>query len=128
MSVAVKNVQLSDNTTVNEGFSNGEKVWDTAKASSSTNNGKSREKRRPSQQNEVVSFEFEKCSLNFGIILDNKPSNRTSTKTKVALGNAQISKLLPNSPASLDGRLKVGDKLVEVNGRDLTKASLERAR
>lgn len=124
MSVAVKNVQLSDNTTVNEGLSNGDMVLDTAKATSSTNSGKIREKRRLSQPNQVLLLEFEKCSLNFGVILDNK----SSTKTKVSLGNAHISKLLPNSPAFLDGRLKVGDKLIEVNGRDLSKASLERAR
>jgi C-terminal processing protease CtpA/Prc len=85
--------------------------------------------RRPSQpQDEVLTLEFKKCFVNFGIVLDNKDSIEQSLRSKVMLGNAQISKILPNSPASMDNRLKIGDRMLEINGRDLTKASLERSR
>lgn len=127
MSAVSKNVHLSGNTTLEkDGLSKEEMVFDKAGI---TNTSKTREKpRRPSQPNEMLTLQFENCMLNFGVILDNKTSNKTSVKSKVALGNVQVSKILPKSPASLDNRLKVGDKLLEVNGRDLTKASLERSR
>lgn len=82
-------------------------------------------RRRPSRPNgEMFTLEFENCSSNFGISLDNK----TSERTKVSLGSVYISKISPNSPASLDNRLQVGDKVFEVNGKDISKASLERSR
>lgn len=85
--------------------------------------------RRPSQpQDEVLTLEFKKCSANFGIVLDYKDSIKPSLRSKVMLGNAQISKILPNSPAFMDKRLKLGDRILEINGRDLAKASLERSR
>jgi len=35
---------------------------------------------------------------------------------------------LPGSRAKEDGKLSVGDRVLEINGHDLAKASLERAR
>lgn len=85
--------------------------------------------KRPSQpKDEVLTLEFKKCSANFGIVLDYKDSIKSSLRSKVMLGNAQISKILPNSPALMDKRLKVGDRILEINGKDLAKASLERSR
>jgi len=91
---------------------------------------RTKDRRRPSQpQTEgIVILEFDKCSVNFGVVLDNKSSSKSSGRSKVTLGSAQISKILPNSPAFADNRLKVGDRILEVNGRDLMKASLERSR
>lgn len=72
-------------------------------------------------------FEFEKCSSNFGIFLNNKPSGK-QTRTRTILGNIRIVDITAGSPAEIDGRLQVEDKVVEINGHDLTKASIERAK
>jgi len=74
-----------------------------------------------------ISFEFEDCTGNFGVVLENKASGSDS-RARSALGNIRIADLLPGSRARDDGKLSVGDQVLEINGHDLTKASLERAR
>ena len=75
----------------------------------------------------IGSFEFEDCSGNFGLVLENKDSGSPS-RTRSALGNIRIAALSPGSRAKQDGKLAVGDRVLEINGHDLSKASLERAR
>lgn len=131
MSVDSKNVEYSANNGIADHvLQKAETAMETTPSTTNINNNDKLSKRqRPSQPaTELLTLEFKKCSLNFGVVLDNKTSNKTSGKAKVALGCAHIAKIIPKSPASIDSRLKIGDKLLEVNGRDLTKASLERAR
>ena len=75
----------------------------------------------------IRTFEFEKCSSNFGITLNNKLSGK-QPKTRTILGNIRIVDITAGSPAEIDGRLHVGDRLLEINGHDLGKASIERAK
>lgn len=76
---------------------------------------------------DIISFEFEDCTGNFGVVLENKASGSPS-RARSALGNIRIADLLPGSRAKDDGKLSVGDRVLEINGHDLSKASLERAR
>lgn len=76
---------------------------------------------------DISSFEFEDCTGNFGVVLENKAPGSPS-RARSALGNIRIADLLPGSRAKEDGKLSVGDRVLEINGRDLSKASLERAR
>lgn len=76
---------------------------------------------------DIKSFEFDDCSANFGVVLENKDPGSPS-RTRSALGNIRIADLSPGSRAKQDGRLSVGDRVLEINGHDLSKASLERAR
>lgn len=76
---------------------------------------------------DIRSFEFDECSGNFGVVLENKDPGSPS-RARTALGNIRIADLLPGSRAKQDGLLEVGDRVLEINGRDLSKASLERAR
>ncbi|XP_048583633.1 uncharacterized protein LOC5517610 isoform X2 [Nematostella vectensis] len=74
-------------------------------------------------------FEFKNCSPNFGIKLDNKETaTKHLTSSRTTLGNARISEIQPKSLAFSDGRLTVGDKILAINGKDLSKASVERTR
>ena len=78
-------------------------------------------------EGDTKSFEFDECSGDFGVVLENKdPSSPSCARS--ALGNIRIADLLPDSRAKRDGLLEVGDRVMEINGRDLSKASLERAR
>ena len=79
------------------------------------------------EQSNIRMFEFYKCSSNFGISFNNKLSGN-QTKTRTFLGNIRIVEITSGSPAEIDGRLQVGDKVVEINGHDLRKASIERAK
>lgn len=76
---------------------------------------------------DISSFEFEDCTGNFGVVLENKAPGSPS-RARSALGNIKIADLLPGSRAKEDGKLSVGDRVLEINGHDLSKASLERAR
>jgi len=97
-----------------------------AKKVSITENG-TRPRRDVVNADDSVSFEFEDCTGNFGIVLENKASGSPS-RSRSALGNIRIADLLPGSRAKDDGKLTVGDLVLEINGHDLAKASLERAR
>ena len=76
---------------------------------------------------DISSFEFEGCTGNFGVVLENKAPDSPS-RARSALGNIRIADLLPGSRAKEDGKLSVGDRVLDINGHDLSKASLERAR
>lgn len=76
---------------------------------------------------DIRTFEFDECSGDFGVVLENKDPCSPS-RARTALGNIRIADLLPDSRAKRDGMLEVGDRVMEINGRDLSKASLERAR
>lgn len=76
---------------------------------------------------DISSFEFEDCTGNFGVVLESKAPGSPS-RARSALGNIRIADLLPGSRAKEDGKLSVGDRVLEINGHDLSKASLERAR
>lgn len=76
---------------------------------------------------DIRTFEFEGCSANFGVVLENRDS-RSPSRTRSALGNIRIIEISPDSTAKRDGRLAVGDRVLEINGHDLSRASLERAR
>jgi len=76
---------------------------------------------------DISSFEFEDCTGNFGVVLENKAPGSPS-RARSTLGNIKIADLLPGSRAKEDGKLSVGDRVLEINGHDLSKASLERAR
>lgn len=77
---------------------------------------------------EIRTFEFDGCSSsNFGVSLENKATG-SSNRTRSALGNIRIAGISPDGAAKQDGRLSVGDRVLEINGHDLSRASLERAR
>lgn len=76
---------------------------------------------------DVRTFEFEGCSTSFGVALENK-DHRSPSRTRSTLGNIKIAEILPDCLAKRDGRLAVGDQVLEINGHDLSRASLERAR
>ena len=76
---------------------------------------------------DIRTFEFESCSGNFGVVLENRDS-KSPSRTRSALGNIRITEISPDSEAKRDGRLTVGDRVLEINGHDLSRASLERAR
>lgn len=76
---------------------------------------------------DIRTFEFDECSGDFGVVFENKDPCSPS-RARTALGNIRIADLLPDSRAKRDGMLEVGDRVMEINGRDLSKASLERAR
>lgn len=77
---------------------------------------------------EIRTFEFEGCSSgNFGVSLENKATGSLN-RTRSALGNIRIAEISPDGAAKQDGRLSVGDRVLEINGHDLSRASLERAR
>ena len=108
MSLDTKNVDKTEELVKHQDKNeNVEMVFDVERQRKSSNNHvlRAADRTRPSQpQSEVVVLEFDNCSVNFGIVLDNKNASKSSGRSKVSLGNAQISKLLPNSPASLDNR------------------------
>lgn len=76
---------------------------------------------------DIRTFEFEGCSGSFGVVFENRITGSPS-RARSALGNIRISQILPDSAAQRDGRLSVGDRVLEINGHDLSRASLERAR
>ena len=79
-------------------------------------------------EDKIRTFEFEGCSSgNFGISLENKATG-SSSRTRSALGNIRIAEISPDGAAKQDGRLSVGDRVLEINGHDLSRASLERTR
>lgn len=79
-------------------------------------------------EDEIRTFEFEDCSSgNFGVSLGNKATG-SANRTRSALGNITIAEISPDGAAKQDGRLSVGDRVLEINGHDLSRASLERAR
>ena len=98
-----------------------------AKKASVTENGTPLRKGDVVSSGDIRSFEFEHCSGKFGVVLENKDAGSPS-RTRSALGNIRIADLLPGSRAQQDGKLEVGDRVLEINGHDLSKASLERAR
>lgn len=98
-----------------------------AKKASGTENGTPLRKGDVVSAGDIRSFEFEDCSGNFGVVLENKDPGNPS-RTRSALGNIRIADLSPGSRAKQDGKLEVGDRVLEINGHDLSKASLERAR
>lgn len=76
---------------------------------------------------DIRTFEFEGCSGKFGVVLENRDTGSPS-RTRSTLGNIRIAEISPDSAAKRDGRLEVGDRVLEINGHDLSRASLERAR
>ena len=76
---------------------------------------------------DIRTYEFEGCSSNFGIVLENRNLIGPS-RTRSSLGNIKVAEITPHSVAEQDGRLAVGDRVLEINNHDLTRASLERAR
>lgn len=72
-------------------------------------------------------FEFDISSANFGVVLDNK-TGLTATRSRTVLGNVRIADITTGSFAEQDGRLHIGDRVLEINSHDLGKASIERAR
>ena len=76
---------------------------------------------------DIRTFEFEGCSGNFGVVLANRDTG-SPNRTRSALGNIRIAEISPNGVAKQDGRLAVGDRVLGINGHDLNRASLERAR
>ena len=78
-------------------------------------------------EGEVRTLEFEGCSASFGIVLENRNAG-SPNRSRSTLGNIRIAKLLSDSPAGRDKSLRIGDRVLEINGHDLRKASLERAR
>lgn len=97
-----------------------------AKKASVTENG-THLRRDVISADDISLFEFEDCTGNFGVVLENKAPGSPS-RARSALGNIKIADLLPGSRAKEDGNLSVGDRVLEINGHDLAKASLERAR
>lgn len=77
---------------------------------------------------DIRTFEFEGCSSNFGIVLENRNLIGLSRTRSSSLGNIKVAEITPHSVAEQDGRLAVGDRVLEINNHDLTRASLERAR
>ena len=73
-------------------------------------------------------FEFHISSANFGVVLGNKTAILTPSRSRTLLGNVRIVEISAGSLAEQDGRLRVGDRVLEINGHDLGKASIERAR
>lgn len=98
-----------------------------AKKASVTENGTPLRKGDVVSAGDIRSFEFEDCSGKFGVVLENKDPGSPG-RARSALGNIRIADLLPDSRAKQDGKLTVGDRVLEINGHDLSKASLERAR
>ena len=98
-----------------------------AKKASVTENGTPLRRGDVVSADNVSSFEFEDCTGNFGVVLENKAPGSPS-RARSALGNIRVADLLPGSRAKEDGKLSVGDHVLEINGHDLSKASLERAR
>ena len=77
---------------------------------------------------DIRTFEFEGCwSENFGVVLENKDTG-SPNRARSTLGNIKITEISLNGAAEQDGRLSVGDRVLEINGHDLSRASLERAR
>lgn len=58
-----------------------------------------------------------------GVVLDCTDVNATNTASPIV-----VALLRPHSVAARDGRLSRGDQVVSINGRSLSKVSLERAR
>ena len=76
---------------------------------------------------DIRTFEFEGCSTQFGVVLE-KGNPISPSRTRSTLGNIRIAEISPDSEAKRDGRLSVGDRVLEINNHDLSRASLERAR
>ena len=76
---------------------------------------------------DIRAFEFEGCSTHFGVVLQNG-NLRSPNRSRSTLGNIRIAEISTDSEAKRDGRLAVGDRVLEINNHDLSRASLERAR
>lgn len=73
---------------------------------------------------DISLFEFEDCMGNFGVVFENKVFGSLSCVRSV-LGNIRIVDLLLGSRVKEDGKLLVGDWVLEINGCDLLKVSFE---
>ncbi len=54
-----------------------------------------------------------------------KRSGKNEQLRKMKSDDCRIAKIMDSKPASKDGRLRVGDKILEVNGRKIKNISLE---
>ena len=75
--------------------------------------------------------DFYNCEVeDFGVVISQSSKARTKT-TKVGkekCGGIYISKIIVDSRAYYDGRLEEGDDILEINGHNTEKITLERAR
>lgn len=73
---------------------------------------------------DIRMFEFDECLGDFGVVFENKDFCSLSC-VRIVLGNIWIVDLLLDSRVKWDGMLEVGDRVMEINGCDLFKVSLE---
>ena len=75
--------------------------------------------------------DFYNCEVDdFGIILSqsSKAQTKTSKVGKEKVGGIYVLKVVVDSRAYYDGRLEEGDEVLEINGHNTEKITLERAR